>query len=32
MRALVVAARMPLSFGAVDLVASAAPIPYTLRQ
>jgi anti-sigma factor RsiW len=32
MRALVVAARMPLTFGAVDLVASAAPIPYTLRQ
>jgi anti-sigma factor RsiW len=31
-RALVVAARMPLSFGAVDLVASSAPIPYTLRQ
>jgi len=31
-RALVVAARMPLTFGAVDLVASAAPIPYTLRQ
>jgi anti-sigma factor RsiW len=31
-RALVVAARMPLTFGAVDLVASSAPIPYTLRQ
>ena len=31
-RTLVVAVRMPLTFGAIDLVASAAPIPYTLRQ
>lgn len=31
-RSVVVAARMPLTFGAADLVAAAAPIPYTVRQ